>query len=173
MPRDLTETGRKIIKDLPYYLHGATAGNYEELQDSRLLGQKSNRVCPECMSKCVAVSPTSSFPFFTSLLLVLFLPSYSLPCHLSRYPLPFTFCLLFQPSFFLVPSIPHYLYLSLRFLPFTRYLASPLIPYYPLPAPTFLPQFTPPLSHPQSLSSFPISPPSFFTSLSLSPEPSY
>lgn len=52
-------------------------------------------------------------------------------------------------------------------------LVSPLFPYCPLSAPIFLPQSTPPLSHPQSLSSFPVSPHSFFSSLSPFPEPSH
>lgn len=72
-----------------------------------------------------------------------------------------------------LPLFPHLFNLSLRFLSFTHYLASPFFPYYPLSAPIFLPQSTPPLSHPQSLSSFPVSPPSFVLSISFSPEPSH
>jgi len=131
-------------------------------------------VCVRNISRnALQLPPTSSFPFFSSLLLVLFIPSYSLNCPFSRSPLPFNFCILLQPSFFLVPSIPHFLNLSFRFLPFTRYLVSPFFRYYPLSAPTFLPHSTPPLSHPQSLSSFPVPTPSFVLSLSLSPEPSH
>lgn len=68
------------------------------------------------LSECIAATLTSSFPFFTSLLLFSFLPSYSVPCPPSICPLTFTFCLLFQLSFLLTPSILHFPSLSLSSL---------------------------------------------------------